>query len=182
MNQNLEIEYKTLLTQTQAANLLSLSLFSFSGKQSNTYYDTSDNYFQLRNIVIRIRKKNDTYLFTAKEKTDKGLQETEFTLENHSVSNSKISTYMNQFKNDIKLQPIGSSITYRYTYDDEFGQWCLDFNVFQYTSDVELEYELHQGVEDKKDYFLKKLDYWNIRYNPCPSKFVRMLQQNKNQP
>lgn len=182
MNQKLEIEYKTLLTQTQAANLLSLSLFSFSGKQSNTYYDTSDDYFQKREIIIRIRKKNDKYLFTAKEKTAEGLQETEFTLKNHNVSNPKISTYLSQFKNGIKLQPIGSSITYRYTYDDAYGQWCLDFNVFEYTSDVELEYELHQGVDDKKDYFLKQLDNWNVLYNPCPSKFVRMLQQNKNQP
>ncbi len=182
MNQKYEIEYKTLLSQTQAAHLLSLSLFSFSGKQTNTYYDTNDSFFQKQKIIVRIRKKNATFLFTAKEQTDQGLQETEFILGKPNVSDPKILTYLNQFGKNMQLQPIGSSITYRYTYDDTYGQWCLDFNVFEYTSDVELEYELHQGLNNKKDYFLSQLNKWNVLYNPCPSKFVRMLQQNKNQP
>lgn len=179
MNQKLEIEYKTLLTQTHAANLLLLGLFSFSGKQTNTYYDTEDEFFQSQEIVLRIRKKDSKYLFTAKEKADVGLKETEFILDDSSISNSQVTSFLKQFNRKISLIPIGTSITYRYIFDDEFGQWCLDFNVFEFTSDVELEYELHQGFIDKREHFLDQLDSWNIPINPCESKFNRMKKQKQ---
>jgi len=180
MEQKLEIEYKTLLSQNHAATLLAMGTFSFLTKQENIYYDTTDAFFQSLDIVLRIRKKNSEYLFTAKEKAKEGLKETEFFIDQPSPNHPKIHSYTKQFKENLVLQPFGSSITYRYIYDDEYGQWCLDFNVFEYTSDVELEYELHQGIANKKEHYLKQLALWNIPYQPCNSKFSRMLDQKKD--
>lgn len=175
MNTKLEIEYKTLLKHNHASHLLSLGIFDFLGKQTNVYFDTSNLFFQLNRIVLRIRSKNDTFLFTAKIETQDGLQEVEFPLESNDFNNPTILEFIKQYTGDHSFVKLGSTITYRYVFNDDFGQWCLDFNVFRFSSDVELEYELFEGFTDKKDHFLQQLKSWKIPYDPCSSKFIRMI-------
>jgi uncharacterized protein YjbK len=174
MNEKFEIEYKTLINNTLAYKLLSLGIFSFSGKQLNKYYDSNDEFFQKNRIVLRIREKAEQFLFTAKRETPEGLKETEFFVDSFNTNHEKISEFTNQFISSINLQEIGSTLTYRYTYKDTFGEWCLDFNVFSTISDIELEYELNQGLFDKEAHFMEQLKKWDIPYNPCESKFIRM--------
>lgn len=184
MNQKFEIEYKTLISDTNAANLLSLGIFEFLNKQTNVYFDTEDNYFHSNKVVLRLREKKEITLFTAKQSTNDGLLETEFELiDDKSIENTKIAEFLSQFRNKKPLHEIGSTITYRYTYKDEFGEWCLDFNVFDYTSDVELEYELNKGETDRMNHFKDQLKKWGVPFDPCSSKYIRMLEQkDKNQP
>lgn len=178
MNETFEIEYKTLVSNASAYKILALGIFSYSGKQLNKYYDSHDEFFQKKRMVLRIREKSDTFLFTAKRESEDGLKETEFPVDTMRIDDPKIMAFTRQFVDDISLQEIGSTLTYRYTYQDAYGEWCLDFNVFSYSSDIELEYELNQGVFDKKDHFLKQLSLWEIPYQACPSKFVRMKIDN----
>lgn len=179
MTAKLEIEYKTLLNHNHASKLLSTGLFNFLGKQNNVYLDNTDSFFQSNRIVLRIRTKIDTYLFTAKIESSDGLFEIEFPLENSNINNPKIVDFINNYTNNVSLVETGSTLTYRYVFNDEFGQWCLDFNVFRLSSDVELEYELFDNITDKKDYFIERLESWGIPYHPCSSKFIRMLDDKK---
>jgi uncharacterized protein YjbK len=179
MTAKLEIEYKTLLNHNHASQLLSTGSFNFLGKQNNLYLDNTDSFFQSKRMVLRIRTKADSYLFTAKIESNDGLREIEFPLDNNDINNQKIVEFASKYTDNVTLIETGSTLTYRYVLDDEFGQWCLDFNVFKFSSDVELEYELHDNITDKKDHFLEKLKSWGIPYQPCSSKFIRMLNDKK---
>lgn len=179
MTAKLEIEYKTLLNHNHASQLLSTGLFRFYSKQINTYLDNTDSFFQSKRMVLRIRTKADSYLFTAKIEASDGLREIEFPLENNAFNNLKIIDFVTNYTDNVSMIEIGTTLTYRYILDDEFGQWCLDFNVFKFSSDVELEYELFEGITNKKDHFLERLESWGIPYQPCPSKFIRMLNDRK---
>ena len=178
MNEKFEIEYKTLIDNPIAFHLLSLDLFDYSGKQLNKYYDTTNNFFKNRRIFLRIREKAGKYLFTAKRETPEGLKETEFSMDSFNSKHEKIIAYMSQFDFSLELHEIGSTLTYRYTHQDQFGEWCLDFNVFSSSSDIELEYELKQNIFDKKDHFLEQLKKWGVPYHPCDSKFIRMKNES----
>lgn len=177
MNERFEIEYKTLIDNPIAYQLLSLGVFTYSGKQLNKYYDTENEFFQNQRIVLRIREKADKFLFTAKRETTEGLKETEFPVDSFDLQHKEIQKYLDQYDTTLILQEIGSTLTYRYTYEDNFGEWCLDFNVFNVSSDIELEYELKESFFDKKDHFLKQLEEWSVPYQPCDSKFVRMKNE-----
>jgi uncharacterized protein YjbK len=177
MKEKLEIEYKTLLNHNQATYLLSTGLFEYLGKQQNVYVDTDNYFFGTHKTVLRIRTRKDTHVFTAKIETNEGLKEIEFDINDNRIDNPRIIEFIKEYTQYSDIIKIGSTITYRYIFNDEFGQWCLDFNVFKYTSDVELEYELNEGLADKKAHFLEFLKKWNIPYSPCPSKFVRLLNE-----
>lgn len=177
MKGKLEIEYKTLISHNKATQLLATGLFEYLGKQKNLYIDTDDYYFGSNRIVMRIRSRKDSHVFTAKFDTKEGLREVEFDLDDTRIDNPKILEFVKEYTDNTKMLEIGSTITYRYVLDDEFGQWCLDFNVFKYTSDVELEYELKDGLFDKKEHFLGFLKKWDIPFDPCQSKFIRLLNE-----
>ena len=72
---------------------------------------------------------------------------------------------------------LGKTTTYRYTYQDEYGVWCLDFNVLKYTSDIEIEYELHEDILEADVHFNKQLQLWGITYQPSESKFQRLMKE-----
>lgn len=179
MNEKFEIEYKTLIDNPTAYRLLALGIFNYSGKQLNKYYDTVDNELQAKKIVFRIREKEKSFLFTAKRQSESGLKETEFRVDSFNPKHESIDELKKIHEITSDLNEIGSTLTYRYTYNDSYGEWCLDFNVFTNSSDIELEYELKDGVFNKEDYFESQLKKWDVPLNPCPSKFVRMLNDRE---
>lgn len=175
MEKFIEIEYKTFVNGDRASSLLAQGVFKHGQLQVNYYYDTDNLYFTTHKGVLRIREKNDTFRFTAKMRKDSYIEEYECDLEQHEINDTRIQQFTSMYTQDNGFVYLGKTTTYRYTYQDEFGVWCLDFNVLKYNSDIELEFELHEDITDAKAHFLNQLDIWQIHFSPSPTKFERLL-------
>lgn len=77
MTQEIEIEYKNLLTKQEFDHLLhSLSFPQTGQKQTNYYFETNNFALKARGSALRIREKNGNYQLTLKEPHTSGLLET----------------------------------------------------------------------------------------------------------
>jgi len=77
MSQEIEIEYKNLITREEYKQLLKTYPFPSKGKkQINHYFETPDKRLQKQGCAIRIREKSNTYTLTLKEPHPSGLLET----------------------------------------------------------------------------------------------------------
>jgi uncharacterized protein YjbK len=176
MEKNIEIEYKTFVSGEAASALLAQGVFRNGQLQTNYYYDTEDHYFTSNRGVLRIREKNDTFRFTAKLKKEGFIEEYECDCETLNIENPDILEFTQKYTSSKIFNFLGKTTTYRYTYQDEFGVWCLDFNVLKYNSDIEMEYELHEDILEADEHFNKQLQLWGIKYLPSESKFQRLMK------
>ncbi|MGJ9458788.1 CYTH domain-containing protein [Oceanobacillus sp. CF4.6] len=77
MTQEIEIEYKNLLTKAEFERLLYSLPFPLSGiKQTNHYFETKDFLLKENGCALRIREKEGKYQLTLKEPHPEGLLET----------------------------------------------------------------------------------------------------------
>src|SRR5690625_2654192 len=67
MKQEIEIEYKNLLTKSEYKRLLRLYPFQKAIKQHNYYFETAQLQLQKQKSALRIRKKNNEYVLTLKQ-------------------------------------------------------------------------------------------------------------------
>jgi uncharacterized protein YjbK len=177
MEKTVEIEYKTFVSGEAASSLLARGVFKNGQLHTNFYYDTQDMAFTKQQGVLRIREKNDTFRFTAKIKQENHIDEFECDLNELNINNDEILKFTASYTDVTEFEYLGKTTTYRYTYEDEFGVWCLDFNVFKFTSDIEMEFELHEGILDAFDHYIEQLTQWGIKHNPSLSKFQRLLKE-----
>ena len=89
MSENLEIEYKNLVTEEEFSKIqqhFNIDDSDFS-MQENDYFDTNDFALKQQGSALRVRKKSGTFEFTLKEPRKIGLLETnEFISENNLTS------------------------------------------------------------------------------------------------
>ncbi|PAV29180.1 adenylate cyclase [Virgibacillus profundi] len=94
MTQEIEIEYKNLLTKEEFNRLLyNLPFPEYSETQTNYYFETKDFTLKENGCALRIREKNGKYKLTLKEPHPQGLLETHDALtkqEAHSWINGNI--------------------------------------------------------------------------------------------
>ncbi|WP_212685903.1 CYTH domain-containing protein, partial [Salmonella enterica] len=77
MAQEIEIEFKNLLTEEEYLKLLSnLPFPKYSQTQTNYYFETEDFSLKAHGSALRIREKNGNYTLTLKETHELGLLET----------------------------------------------------------------------------------------------------------
>lgn len=77
MSQEIEIEYKTILTKEEYNTLLQALPFpSEAMMQTNYYFETRDFALKEHGSALRIRKKNNNYTLTLKEPHIEGILET----------------------------------------------------------------------------------------------------------
>lgn len=77
MTQEIEIEFKNLITVEEYRRLLHAYSFPQEGKkQINYYFETPDQDLKKHGCALRIREKSDTYTLTLKEPHPNGLLET----------------------------------------------------------------------------------------------------------
>lgn len=176
MEKNIEIEYKSFVSGEAASALLAQGVFRNGQLQTNYYYDTQDHYFTSNLGVLRIREKNDQFRFTAKLKKEGYIEEYECDCDTLNIETPDILEFTQKFTPIKTFDFLGKTTTYRYTYQDEYGVWCLDFNVLKYNSDIEIEYELHEDVLEADAHFNKQLQIWGIKYSPSESKFQRLMK------
>src|SRR5690625_3020090 len=77
MSQQIEIEFKTMLTKIEFKQLLnSLSFTERPVVQTNHYFETEQFDLKKHRTALRIREKENTYILTLKEPHEKGILET----------------------------------------------------------------------------------------------------------
>jgi uncharacterized protein YjbK len=180
MKENLEIELKCLLNKEQFECILGKMAFSSPKTQINTYYDTLESDLQKRFWMCRIREVKDTFEFTLKTPGDGGLNEFELILKQHDIHDPMIVDFFARLNIHPPLIALGTTTTHRRKYVDEFGEWCLDVNVFDDVSDYEVEYELNEYSPEAKQRFTDVLRLCNVEYSQAKTKFERMLTYKKD--
>ena len=178
MNENLEIEYKVLLTKEQFEKLVSQYDDVKFIRQVNTYYDTKDLQIRKNYGSMRIREKEGQFIFTLKKHTEDGLLEFEKLVPTNDISafnDSEIKQSFQDMKIDEPIVKLTSLTTDRAVIFNGFAEICLDHNYYNGKEDYEIEYEYKKDHDGKK-MFQDILDIINIQYDHnCVSKSKRAL-------
>jgi len=188
MNEQIEIEYKLLISQDIFESLL---------KEYNNYTDyIQTNYYfthpilQQKTYMLRIREKNNQYELTLKRpyqghrletNIQLTLEEKENFFQKKDISNEIIEILK---KENISIQDLEqpfSLTTHRYDIQLKEGILSLDKSTYLDQCDYELEFEVN---DEKKGYekFLQIIQPYHLFYNGnCASKIKRVLNAYHSQ-
>jgi uncharacterized protein YjbK len=192
VNQEIEIEFKNLLTKEEFYHLTkTFSLEQSFVSQTNYYFDTSTLSLKNHGAALRIRLKKDTYTLTLKQPHDVGLLETHETLTKEeaqciiaggSIPNGAIATRISDLGVDTALLTyLGELTTSRAETKYEDGLLVLDHSHYLSCDDYELEYEV-QDEERGHQSFLSFLKTHHIPERKTDNKIKRFfLQKQKEQ-
>ena len=175
MKQHLEIEYKSILNRSSFEAFQLHWSFSSAIKQVNIYYDTPTNTLLNQKKMARIRVLDHALEFTLKIPQEDGVLEHELTLDSLDLAHSTaIKDLLSDFSVDVHtLTEVARSTTYRQTYEDQYGTWCLDHSIFNTHEDYEIEYELFTANENAYAHFLDTLAVLNVNYEKARPKYIR---------
>ncbi|EIT84606.1 adenylate cyclase [Fictibacillus macauensis ZFHKF-1] len=187
MSQELEIEFKNILTPDEffrLLNELSLTEDSFV-TQVNDYFDTESFALKERQSALRIRHKLDRYTLTLKEPHPDGILETHQSLSSYEMQQFKeqqqlpegdVKTALLQYGVVIdQLNHLGSLTTKRAELPWRSGLLVLDENQYLTITDYELEFEAkeyHKG----KQHFEELLQHFSITTRPTLTKIQRFFE------
>jgi len=195
MSQNIEIEFKNLLTKEeylQIKNHFGIKdedLF----KQENHYFDTKNFLLKKNKAALRIRKKQNFYELTLKQPHPDGLletnrvltaQESDTIFKTGVIKDEQIIQLLAQM--DIPahdIQYFGSLTTIRAEKEIGNGLLVLDHSFYLNEEDFELEYEVTNRQKGQAD-FEQILQKFQILKRPTKNKVQRFYdkkyaQQNK---
>lgn len=152
MNQEIEIEYKTLLTKQTFDKLKDALPFPQDAvKQVNYYFETEDFLLKEQRSAIRIRKKKDTIVLTLKQPHPDGILETHETLtkeeftafvQNDVSYKPHIGEQLKNLGIDmVDLEYYGALTTYRRSFVENDIEYVLDESHYGNVVDYELEIE-----------------------------------------
>lgn len=191
MSENLEIEFKTLLSIeefSRTVNYFQLKEEQFF-TQINYYFDSADFQLKKRHIGLRVRVLANNAEITLKIPEEVGLLEINDTLsveeaqkivesaslpDSGNVYNKLTALGIN--KDDLRL--IGCLTTKRAEIKLPQGLLALDESWYNEKHDFELELEVDDAFNGKKD-FLTLLDTLTIKESPSPNKIQRMMLSSK---
>lgn len=178
MNENLEIEYKVLLTKEQFQVLVHHFEDVIFIRQVNTYYDTKDLQIRKHHGSMRIREKEGQFIFTLKKHTEDGLLEFEKNVPCNDVSafdDSEIKQLLSDMDIHDPIVMLTSLTTDRAVIFNGYAEICLDHNFYHGKEDYEIEYE-YKKDHDGKQMFQDILNIIGIQYDHnCVSKSKRAL-------
>jgi len=183
-HQQVEIEFKNLLTKKEYNHLLSHFKIKKSDfvSQKNFYFDTKSFSLKERRCALRIRYKNGSYELTLKEPLQIGLLET-----NQSLTDREADLLFNNLAfpdGDVKkriellqLAPneivyFGSLKTIRAECVYKDGTLVFDRNYYLKKEDYELEYEVTDYDQGKK-HFQQLLQTFSIPHRKTINKVAR---------
>ena len=178
MINNLEIEYKILVSKEQFMQLSDLYPDKVFVLQTNTYYDTENLDLRNQKCAMRIREKNNTFLITLKTPARQGHHEYECFVDENSPQMfeiSEIREILNQLHIHKPIVEIGRCATKRAVVKTDKAELCFDINEYNNIIDYEIEYEQtcdHNGKEE----FNKILSLIGLKFEKnCTSKIKRTL-------
>ncbi|AZU61274.1 CYTH domain-containing protein [Neobacillus mesonae] len=188
MTENLEIEFKNMLTKQEYEKLL--HTFRVDEKQiftqENHYFDTPE--FALKNLesALRIRRKKDHFEMTLKQPASIGLLETNQLINEDEAAEAihfgrlpsgKIKNILEEKGISFTaIQYFGSLVTKRVEMKYEIGLLVLDHSLYLNKEDYELEYEV-KDYQTGKDAFIKLLQDNRIPERKTMNKIRRFYQE-----
>lgn len=153
MGQELEIEFKNIVSQTdfeRLADAFHLGPEDFC-LQHNHYFDTKNFLLKQAGCALRIREKNGDFELTLKEPAKDGLletsqplfrQEAEGLLAGEAFPDGPVKTALSYVITDLaELKPFGTLSTKRAEIDYEGGLLVFDNSFYLGREDFEIEYE-----------------------------------------
>ncbi|WP_299092567.1 CYTH domain-containing protein [uncultured Metabacillus sp.] len=188
MSQEIEIEFKNLLTETEFNKIKTKFLikddeFFF---QENHYFDTPQFSLKQFGAALRIRKKQDNYVITLKEPATIGLLETHQVITKQDANKmiqagklvkGQISERLENLRVDVNtITYFGTLSTSRAEKKYQNGLIVLDHSRYLTVEDYELEYEV-QDEELGKTEFQQLLNDLNIPIRETKNKIRRFYEQ-----
>jgi uncharacterized protein YjbK len=192
LSQEVEIEFKNLLTKEEYFSLLDYfkvneSLFAF---QENHYFDTNNFALKDRQSALRIRSKQDAYTLTLKTPLEEGLLETNQTLqkeEAEALLNDGVFPFgeVNDTLQSLgiptkRLHYFGTLTTKRAEIEYKNGLLVFDASFYMNVEDYELEYEVKDYDAGQKR-FLSLLEERNIPTRKTENKIKRFYNAKLRQ-
>lgn len=200
MSQEIEIEFKNLLTKEEFLHLKEFLVLddAMFKKQENHYFDTTGFSLKDMGCALRIRVKQENFELTLKEPLSEGLLETSqiltpeeahIVLQGGTMVEGPVLNQLKQLNIPIEeIQYFGSLTTERAEKEYKGGLIVLDYSYYLNQFDYELEYEVKDSKIGKNifDELLSQLQIPvrktdnKIRrfYN---AKFKHMNEENKNE-
>jgi len=191
-NQNIEIEFKNMLTKEEYELLLPHFQVSEEDlfEQENHYFDTSNFALKANHSALRIRKKEAEYELTLKQPHPDGLLETNKILSKTEsddifstgrISDEQISSLLRNMNIDpTSIIYFGSLRTIRAEKKIGNGLLVLDHSFYLKKEDYELEYEV-SNREEGKIYFQELLATLKIPVRKTKNKVRRFYDEKYNQ-
>jgi len=155
MNKNIEIEFKTGITQEKYQELLQkFRLENNIFKQTNHYFDTDQYDLNQQKIVLRIRQKGENhYKVTLKSQSEQGAFESHILLQKLQAEDM----IQNGFNTKNFFDEIDYHVTFKVSLDNyrvstpyEGGTLFLDRCEYCNIIDYEVEYEVSNYEEGQK--------------------------------
>lgn len=184
----MEIEFKTLLTKQEFETLL--ATYHLTEKESywqkNTYFDTKKQTLKENQMGLRIREFQNHAEQTLKVPFENGkleitdpltLEKLPFLYETQSIAApSSIAEKLAQLNITLQdLEILGTLTTTRFELELPIGLLALDHSTYYGKQDYELELEVTDYHQGKKD-FEHFLTTHQLSYKKTENKILRMLQ------
>lgn len=185
MAQEIEIEYKNLLTEKEFNQLLGAFPFPIQGSwQTNYYFETRDFSLKEQGAALRIREKAGKYVLTVKEPHPDGL------LESHDpLTKDEVASWIGG--NPIKKDQVGKQLdmlgielndlvyygkleTKRYETIYQGTLLVLDYSTYNGTADYELEIEA-RSKEDGENMLRSIIEYYGVTEKKTSNKIKRFF-------
>jgi len=177
MKQNVEIEYKVLISEAQYNGLMA----NFPGEpfaQTNFYFDNFNHQLKKRDISCRIRTYSDQVELTFKLPKKKGKDEITFEHVDPETAFTRqdVAFFMARLGIQSPLVFQGSLDTIRSTTNCKYGLLCIDKNTYNGITDYEVEYEVYKNLKKGLNEFRDILAFFGLTYvKNCDSKIKRCL-------
>lgn len=187
MTQEIEIEFKNLVTKAdfyKLINIFKVDPCEFK-QQRNYYFDTADFQLKTHSCALRIREKHGKYTLTLKQPHKMGLLETHQTINSNEAEKAfqegplSKGTVANQlltsFQIDItSCRFLGSLTTLRAEKSHAKGTLVFDHSVYLDVEDYEIEYEVTDEQNGKRE-FQKLFNEYNIPIQNTDNKIKRFF-------
>ncbi|WP_226530479.1 CYTH domain-containing protein [Metabacillus niabensis] len=188
MSQEIEIEFKNILTRNEFTNIK--KVFQLKDEQfflqENHYFDTPQFSLKERGSALRIRKKQNQFVMTLKEPAQVGILEThqivtkeaaQQMMETGILEDGQITERITSLGiNKADMSYFGTLSTLRAEINYKNGLLVIDHSRYLNIEDFELEYEVTDEQEGKK-VFDNLLEELNIPIRETKNKIRRFYEQ-----
>ncbi|WLR59533.1 CYTH domain-containing protein [Guptibacillus hwajinpoensis] len=190
MAQEVEIEFKNMLTKEEYASLLdSYKLEENIKTQTNDYFDTKNFMIREKGAALRIRNKNDKFVLTLKQPAEEGLLEThqavsqeifEEIKKDGTLPDGEVASQLNELGIPSPLHHLGRLTTHRAEYQTTEGLLVLDHSEYLGREDFELEFEVSDFTTGERA-FASLLHQHQIPKRKTNNKILRFFLASQEQ-
>ncbi len=190
MTQEIEIEFKNMVTEEEFETLCKAFSITVFMKQVNHYFETPDFSLKEAGSALRIRHKGETYTLTLKQPAEVGLLEThqvvteneaKMMMATNTIIQGAVADQLHKLQIPVSaLTYMGSLTTERAETLFEGGTLVFDHSFYYNHDDYEIEFEV-QDEETGKASFIHLLTQHDIPVRHTNNKVKRffLAKQNK---